>query len=282
MVCGPTAAGKSDLVDTLAETLSGELGSWITTILVDSMQVYREIPRITNQARARPVELAGVVSVAEEWTVARHKMRAEATIGSLPDALPFVLDAGSGMYLNAIVLDVSLAPKVPREVRVEAEKLAATAQNPRREARRLELELSGGSERGSIWDARPRYDLTFVYLRPPRQEVDRNILARSSNIVCDGVEEATLLTESDIVPNPSVRGAIGVREMLLYVSGYLSAEQAEETIATRTRRLARRQIRWFDKLSQKLQADRFANEAPARVFVLEKSDQIISCIKCMI
>jgi tRNA dimethylallyltransferase len=258
------------------------LGSWITTILVDSMQVYREIPRITNQARGRPVELAGVVSVAEEWTVARHKMRAEATIGSLPDALPFVLDAGSGMYLNAIVLDVPLAPKVPREVRVEAEKLAATAQNPRREARRLELELSGGSERGSIWDARPRYDLTFVYLRPPRQEVDRNILARSSNIVRDGVEEATLLTESDIVPNPSVRGAIGVREMLLYVSGYLSAEQAEETIATRTRRYARRQIRWFDKLSQKLQADRFANEAPARVFVLEKSDRIISCIKCMI
>jgi tRNA dimethylallyltransferase len=270
-VCGPTAAGKSDLVDALAETLSGELDSWVTTIVVDSMQVYREIPRITNQARGRPAELAGVVSVAEEWTVARHKMSAEAMIGSLPEDLPFVLDAGTGMYLNALVLDLPLAPKVPREVRVEAEKLAATARNPRREARRLELELSGASGRGSIWDGRPRYDLCFVYLRPARRELDRNILTRSSNIVCDGLEEANLLIESDLFPNPSVRGAIGVKEMLLHASGDLSAEQAREAIATRTRRLARRQIRWFDKLCRTLKTH--ANEDPARVLVLERPDQ---------
>jgi tRNA dimethylallyltransferase len=96
-----------------------------------------------------------VVSVAEEWTVARHKMSAEAIIGSLPEGVPFVFDAGTGMYLNALVLYVPLAPKVPREVRVEAEKLAATARNPRRRSPQVELELSGASERGSIWDGRP-------------------------------------------------------------------------------------------------------------------------------
>ncbi len=249
------------------------MGAWVTTILVDSMQVYREIPRITNQARERSAELAGVVSVAEEWTVARHKMSAEAIIGSLPEDLPFVLDAGTGMYLNALVLDVPLAPKVSREVRAEAEKLAATAQNPRREARRWELELAGTSERGSIWNGRPCYDLAFVYLRPPRQELDRNILTRSSNIVRHGVEEAKLLAEPDLVPNPSVRGAVGVKEMLLYVSGDLCAEQAQEVITTRTRRLARRQIRWFDKLARTLETNCFANETPARVLVLENPDQ---------
>ncbi|MCA1715968.1 MAG: hypothetical protein LC781_03605 [Actinobacteria bacterium] len=238
------------------------------------MQVYREIPRITNQARERPAELAGVVSVAEEWTVARHKTSAEVIIDSLPEELPFMLDAGTGMYLNAIVLGVSLAPKVPREVREEAEKLAAaTRKNPRRESRRLELELSGVSERGSIWDGEPRYDLAFAYLRPPRQDLDRNILARSSKIVRDGAEEAKRLAESGIVPNPSVRGAIGVKEMLLHNSGDLSAEQAEEAIATRTRRLARRQIRWFDKLSRTLGTHRPANETLARVLVLENPDQ---------
>ncbi len=249
------------------------MGSWVTTILVDSMQVYREIPRITNQARGRPAEFVGVVSVAEEWTVARHKKSAEATIDSLPEELPFVLDAGTGMYLNAIVLDVPLAPKVPREVRAEAEKLAAATQNPRREARRLELELSGASERGSIWDGSPSCDLALAYLRPSKQDLDRNILARSSKIVRDGVEEAKRLEESGIAPNPSVRGAIGVKEMLLHNSGDLSAEQAEEAIATRTRRLARRQIRWFDKLSRSLQTHHPANETPARVLVLENPDQ---------
>jgi tRNA dimethylallyltransferase len=249
------------------------LGSWVTTILVDSKQVYREIPMITNQARERPAELAGVVSIAEEWTAARHKLSAETIIDSLPKDVPFVLDGGTGMYLNTIILDVPLAPKVPYEVRAEAKKLAVSAENPRREARRLELELSGTSERGSIWDGIPRYDLTLVYLRSPRQDLDRNILARSSKIVRDGAEEAKRLEESGIVPNPSVRGAIGVREMSLHNAGDLSAEQAEETIATRTRRLARRQIRWFDKLSRTLQTHCPANEIPARVLVLENPDQ---------
>jgi tRNA dimethylallyltransferase len=137
----------------------------------------------------------------------------------------------------------------------------------------LELELAGTSERGSIWDARPRYDLAFVYLRPPRQELDRNILTRSSKIVRDGAEEADLLVETDLVPNPSVRGAIGVNEMLLHNLGDLSAEEAEEAIATRTRRLARRQLRWFDKLARTLESHRHAYDNSAQVLVLDNPDQ---------
>ncbi len=228
------------------------------------MQVYREIPLITNQARARPAELVGVVSVAEEWTVARHKKRAETIIASLAPDLPFVLDAGTGMYLNALVLDIPLAPKVPLRVRVEAEEIAADAENPRREARKEELRLLGAPERGSIWEGDLRYDATFLYLRPERHDLDLNITARSSKIVREGgAEEAQRLTESGLEPNPSVREAIGVREMLLHVAGALSADEAEETVAVRTRRLARRQIRWFDKLARSL-------PKTTRVLVAEK------------
>lgn len=216
------------------------------------MQVYREIPVITNQVRGRPAELVGIVSVAEEWTVARHKERAEGVISSLPDDVPFVLDGGTGMYLNAIVLDVPLAPKAPPEVRAKAEEMAAGADNPRRAAREIELRLTGASERGSIWSGRPRYDAIFVYLRPQREHLDRNIQARSSKIVREGREEAKKLSESGIYLNLSVREAIGVKEMLLLSSGQISPQEAEETIARRTRRLARRQTRWFDKLTRSL------------------------------
>ena len=236
----------------MAETLSEAYGAHATTIAVDSMQVYREIPVITNQARARPAELIGIVSVAEEWTVARHRGRAEETICSLPAHVPFVLDAGTGMYLNALVLDVDIAPRVPPQLRAEAQRLALYAENPRREARRLELELAGARERGSIWEGPLRYDAAFVYLRPERQELDRNIRARSSKIVRDGTEEARRLLKSGIEPNPSVREAIGVKEMLLYADGSLPATEAEEVVAARTRKLARRQIRWFDKLARSL------------------------------
>jgi tRNA dimethylallyltransferase len=252
VVCGPTAAGKSTLADAFAESLSEACGRWVPTIVVDSMQVYREIPIITNQARTRPAELVGIVSVTEEWTVAHHKEHAEEIINSLLGDVPFVLDAGTGMYLNAIVLAVPLAPKVPREVRAGAEKLALGAGNPRREAREQELRLVGAPERGSIWAGDLRYDPTFLYLRAKREDLDRNIQIRSSKIARDGIEEARRLRESGVVPNPSVREAIGVKEMLLHVSDKLSADEAKNTIAGRTRKFARRQIRWFDKLARSL------------------------------
>ena len=222
--------------------------------------------RPANTARTRSAELVGVVSVAEEWTVARHKRGAESIISSLAPKLPFVLDAGTGMYLNSIVLDVPLAPKVPFRVREEAEKLAIGAQNPRREARKGELRNVGAPERGSIWGGELRYDAAFLYLRPERHDLDRNIMERSSRIACEGgAEEAKKLAELGVEPNPSVREAIGVREMLLHVSGALSADEAEETIAARTRRLARRQTRWFDKLTRSL-------PHTARILVAEKAD----------
>ncbi len=220
--------------------------------MVDSMQVYREIPLITNQLRGRPAELAGIVSVAEDWTVASHKQRAEAIISSLPAEVPFVLDSGTGMYLNAILLGIPLAPKVSPEIRARAERIAAGADNPRRAAREIELNIAGARERGSIWSGEPRYGTALVYIRPQGLDLDHNIRARSSRIAREGQQEAKALAASDIFPNPSVREAIGVKEMLLHVSGYLSREEAEQTVATRTRKLARRQIRWFDKLVRSL------------------------------
>src|SRR3712207_5864179 len=73
VVCGPTTGGKSELSDTFAERLTEAKGQQVPTLAVDSMQVYRELPVITNQSRSRPAELVGIVSVTEEWTVARHK-----------------------------------------------------------------------------------------------------------------------------------------------------------------------------------------------------------------
>src|ERR687886_265995 len=73
VVCGPTASGKSGLSDALAEELTWRLGPRVPTVVVDSMQVYRELPIITNQARRREAGLVGVISVREEWSVAAHR-----------------------------------------------------------------------------------------------------------------------------------------------------------------------------------------------------------------
>ena len=75
-------------------------------------------------------------------------------------------------------------------------------------------------------------------------------------IVRDGLEEAAelrALARAGEGINPSVAGSIGVRELLAHLEGELSKEEARDQITARTRKLARRQIRWFDKLVTTLQ-----------------------------
>jgi tRNA dimethylallyltransferase len=253
VVCGPTASGKSDLSDALAEALSELNRAFVPTLVVDSMQVYREIPKLTNQARRRPAELVGIASVTEEWTVASHKARAERIVAGT--TTPFVLDAGTGMYLNAIILDVPLAPKVAPSTRKIAESLTSGAENRRRASRQKELELAGVPPGRSIWDGEPRYDTAVIYLRPSREALDRAISHRSEKIAREGLEEAARLMEMESTGahiNASVADSIGVHELTEHLSGRLTLEEARSRIATRTRQLARRQMRWFDKLSKSL------------------------------
>jgi tRNA dimethylallyltransferase len=229
------------------------------------MQVYRELPVITNQTRRRPAELVGVASVTEEWTVARHRALAEEIIAS---EARFVLDAGTGMYLNAILLDLPLAPKVSTELRRQAQEATEGEPNPRRAARAKELELAGAAGRGSIWEGDLLYDTAIVYLRPERHAVDAAIEERSRRITLNGLEEAARLRDMAAAGtriSTQVMDSVGVCELCGHLSGMLSLQQAQDLISTRTRRLARRQMRWFDKLARKL-------EGRARITVVESAN----------
>jgi tRNA dimethylallyltransferase len=267
VVCGPTASGKSELSDALAEVLTDAYGRHVPTLAVDSMQVYREIPTITNGARRRPAELVGIVSVAEEWTVARHKARAEEIIEGLET--PFVLDAGTGMYLNAMLLDFPLAPRVTAGTRRLAQTITAGSPNPRRASRAKELELAGAPDRGSVWNGEIRYETALIYLRPNREVLDAAIANRSRRIVREGLEEAAKL-RGVAGMSASVRDSIGVRELIEHLDGETTLEAAGGQISTRTRQLSRRQIRWFDKLVRTLKgrADITVAVSPADVDVL--------------
>lgn len=269
-VCGPTAAGKSDLADDLADRLSVGGLEKTPVIVVDSMQVYSGLEEISNQARRRPAELVSIVPITERWTVARHARAAQALISGSADGA--VLDAGTGMYLNAVLLDLPIAPEVPEPVRAEALRAASGHTNPRRASRAIELEMAGASARGSIWEGAPRYDTTLLYLRPERDRLDARITERSAGIVARGAEEARRIRsmrEDGQAINPSVTEAVGVRELLALIDGELTPDEAEAQISARTRKLARRQTRWFDKLARTLEP------SAARVAVAQTPDELL-------
>lgn len=255
-MCGPTASGKTGLADTLADEASGEGERARTpTLVVDSMQVYKEIPHITNQERGRPAELVGITSVTEDWNMARHREAADKILERMDGT--FVLDAGTGMYLNALIMDIDVSPKVSAQSRARAieEVESEGSSNPRRDSRDRELEMSGHKKTGSIWSTSPRYDLSIIYIRPDFASLDHSIKQRSKKIAGAGLEEAEYLLElvrQGAHPNQSVSTSIGVRELMDVASGTIPIEEAETRISSRTRKLARRQIRWFDKLVETL------------------------------
>lgn len=197
--------------------------------------------------------MVGVTSVTEDWTVAHHREMARRILSQTH--IPFVLDAGTGMYLNALLLDIALAPKVDAKTRKMAAVLSQDSPNPRRTSRNIELDMAGVEKRGSIWDGDLIYDTTLLYLRPDRDMLDRNIENRSIHIIQNAVPEAQFIHEmvkSGQAIRPQIIGAIGIREMLALISGTLTTHEAQSRIAARTRQLARRQMRWFDKLARKI------------------------------
>lgn len=266
-VCGPTASGKSEAADSIAEVLG------LTTLVVDSMQVYREIPTVTNQSRRRDALLRSIASVEEEWTVAKHRKVAREIIEESPERI-FVVDAGTGMYLNAILLDMPMSPKVPAELREEAKGLIPEdSENPRREQRRKELDLAGASQTGSVWDGELRYSTEVIYVRPDRRDLDERIERRSRKIVEEGIQEVRDLINSGARVNPSVNDSIGVGELTAYLEDELSKEEAHRRIASRTRKLARRQMRWFDKLVRQI------GDRTDRMEILERAESVNDIIE---
>jgi tRNA dimethylallyltransferase len=165
------------------------------------------------------------------------------------------------MYLNAIILDKPLAPRVDAKTRQLAQRITASASNPRRATRAKELELAGAEDRGSIWDGELRYETALIYLRPQRESLDAAIAKRSERIVSGGLEEAAKIKEMEqeaTAINPSVADSIGVRELIGHLRGEMTLEEDQTLIAARTRKLARRQMRWFDKLARTLEGRIFA------------------------
>lgn len=246
VVCGPTASGKSEAADRIADLLN------LPTVLIDSMQVYREIPEITNQNRDREAFLRGIISIEDEWNVALHRKAAREIVEKYGNR-GFVADAGTGMYLNAVIMDIKLSPRAPTHLR---EKAALDTQdsftpNRRRQLRQRELELMGET-RGSIWNGELLYQTTVLYIRPSIETLKKRILARSLAIAEQGCEEARRILDKGLRPNASVRDSIGLSEMLGVARGELSQKEATDLIARRTGKLARNQRKWFDKLTRKL------------------------------
>jgi tRNA dimethylallyltransferase len=267
-VVGATAAGKSDLAVDLALQLGGEV------INADSMQLYRGMDigtaKLTQAERKGvPHHLLDVWDVTETASVAEYQDLADAVIADITarGRVP-VLVGGSGLYVRAALgdldfpgtdeairerLEAQLAEQGPAPLydRLRAADPAAAAVilpgNGRRIVRALEvIELSGRPFSATM----PGYDggrpAIQLGLQVDRAELDRRIEARVDRMWAAGFEtEVRQLAVRGLRDGKTASRALGYQQMLRYLDGELTQDQARDETVRATRRFARRQESWF-------------------------------------
>ena len=267
-VVGATAAGKSDLAVELALALGGEV------INADSMQLYRGMDigtaKLTMaERRGVPHHLLDVWDVTETASVAEYQDLADAAIADITarGKVP-VLVGGSGLYVRAALGDLDfpgtdegirerleaelaeqgLAPLYERLK--DADPAAAVAilpSNGRRIVRALEvIELSGRPFSATM----PAYDggrpAIQLGVQVERAELDRRIEARVDGMwAADFEAEVRHLATGGLRDGRTASRALGYQQLLRYLDGDLTLDQAREETARATRRFARRQESWF-------------------------------------
>ncbi|WP_127571038.1 tRNA (adenosine(37)-N6)-dimethylallyltransferase MiaA [Georgenia faecalis] len=271
-VVGPTATGKSDLALDLAELLGGPAGAEVVN--ADAMQLYRGMD--IGTAKLPPAQRRGiahhqldVLDVTQEATVAAYQQHAREDLAAIAarGRTPLLV-GGSGLYVRA-VLDELEFPGTDPEVRAALERRAevegpgllhaelsradpaAAARigpaNARRVIRALEVIALTGRPYSATMP-------THTYHRPaaqvgvavPRPELDVRIEARTRAMLADGLlEETAALLERGLARGRTASRAVGYAQAVAVLEGRASVEEAVADIALATRRLARRQEKWF-------------------------------------
>ena len=295
VICGPTAAGKTEYALRLAE-------QWSVPILnADSRQIYRDLPIGTAAPTAEEQQRAkhyfvGTHGLHESYNAGAFERDVLEVVGRLiaerdrnqvdAERPIAILAGGSMLYIEAVCKGLDDIPQVPEAIRREvqqfyaAEGLAGLQQavqkadpdywavvdqaNPQRLMHCLEIcRTTGGTysalrKQSSMQQQRPFVVERQVITRP-REELYERINARVINMVEHGlVEEADRafrLTIGDDYRSMSAAEAftrlpnslrtVGYQELLPYMTGETSLEQAVAQIQTNTRHYAKRQMTWW-------------------------------------
>lgn len=268
MLIGPTASGKTDIALEIASRHEMEVVS------VDSMQVYREMDigtakPSTEERRRVSHHMIDVVDPAERFNVAKYR---DMALKALEDIWSRgrrpLLICGTPLYLKALLWGLFEGPgrdhqfreKLREKAKIEGKRSlherlsrvdpdAADRICPndlRRVIRALEVfEITGepiSARQTDFWKA-PVIPNCMVGIRWERSELYRRIEGRVEQMLGDGLVDEVRGLRGRLGPQASQ--AVGYKELISFLEGDHSFEEATRLIKRNTRHLAKDQISWF-------------------------------------
>ena len=252
VILGPTASGKSDLAVRLAKKLNGEI------ISADSRQVYKGLNvgtgKITKkEMRGIPHHLLDVADPKKSFSVAQYKTLAE---GSLKDIkaknkLPIVV-GGTGFYIDTLAGNISLPEVGPNKLlrskleKLNKEKLFAMLK--KKDPKRAQTIDSNNKVRliraleivGAIGKVPPlgnpvsKWQFIYVGIKP--DDLEKRIEKRVKKMFRLG-----LLREIENLKKARVTNK-RLKEL-----GFEYWNPTEESVVTKSKRYAKRQMQWFKR-----------------------------------
>ena len=275
ILTGPTAVGKTKASIGLAKAVDGEI------ISADSMQVYRHMD--IGSAKIKPEEMEGIphhlIDVLEpddEFHVVKFQQLAKKAMREIWERghIPIVT-GGTGFYIQALLYDIDFEENekedacrkeleaYAREHGAEAlhEKLAlvdpASAEmihpnNIKRVIRALEFYEQTGkriSEHNETQRQRESpYAFAYFVLTDDRAHLYERINRRVDQMIEEGlVNEVQALKDKGYTKQLVSMQGLGYKEILDYLDGNCTLEEAIYTIKRDTRHFAKRQLTWFKR-----------------------------------
>lgn len=284
ILTGPTAVGKTALSIALAKAIGGEI------ISADSMQVYRHMD--IGSAKVTPEEMEGVphylIDVLEpdqEFNVVVFQELAKQAAAKIYSRghIPIVV-GGTGFYIQALVYDIdftendedtafrrTLEEQAKREgAEALYERLRAVdpescesihAHNIKRVIRAIEFYEKTGKKisehnREQRQNDSP-YNFAYFVLNDDRERIYERINGRVDLMMAQGlVEEVRALRESGCRKDMVSMQGLGYKELLSYLEGETSLEEAVYLIKRDTRHFAKRQLTWFRREKEVIWVDK--------------------------
>lgn len=270
VILGPTAVGKTSVSIELAKRLDGEIVSADSRLLYRGMDIGTAKPT-EEEMSGIPHHLIDTAYPDERWNLAIYQREAYRIIDEIHERgkLPFLV-GGTGQYIRSIIEGWNIPPQRPdfrlrdaldnwtEQIGAEglyerlkmidpeaAEKI--DYRNRRRTVRALEVIFKTG-ERFS--DLRRKqacpYDPIILGIERSRDELYERVDRRIEQMLEDGlVDEVRNLLEEGYSPDLSTMSAIGYGEIIQYVKGEITYDEAVTLIKRNTRTFVRRQANWF-------------------------------------
>ena len=273
ILTGPTAVGKTDLSVILAGRIGGEI------ISADSMQVYRHMD--IGSAKITPNQMGGVahhlidiLEPTEEFNVVLFQQSAKKAMDGIYERgnIPIVT-GGTGYYIQALLYDIDFTDNdADTALRRNLEEIAKTqgsealydrlrqidpescetihANNIKRVIRAIEFYEKTGvkiSEHNKMQRQNDSpYNFAYFVLNDDRNKLYNRIEDRVDEMLKLGlVEEVRRLRDMGCTADMVSMQGLGYKEILAYLDGHTTLEEAVYLIKRDTRHFAKRQLTWF-------------------------------------